>query len=185
MKLLISLEELDELIAGNYIKPSFENDEEYVLTIRSLSGSSKEIMVITTEASELSPSDKKKVKKLVKADNGHDTTDEWINSWRMTWKGTRPKGMGSRAKCIENMKNFFQLFPEYTKEHVFKARDKYFEQLDGDYRYLEQADYFIKKRVPDGEGGVETRRTLLTYCEEVMLDEEFGIDEPFSIYKDL
>jgi hypothetical protein len=184
MKIIATTDELDKLIAGNFIKPSLENDEEYILTIHSLSGSEK-IVRVTLDNNTFTKkgSIKTITKKIIEIGKGdHSNIEEWITSWRIMWKGKRVKAMGSKEKCKKNMKEFFKLFPEYTKEHVFKARDKYFDSLEGNMKYLEQADYFIKKRVPGEEGGVEVRRTLLTYCEEVVLDEEYGIDESFSAY---
>lgn len=181
MKLLATEEEVDELIAGNFISPSIENDKEFILKVSSLSGSCLEITVIVDDTIPVTKT--KKVTKVPQdVDNGHANVSEWITSWRKTWSGKRRNAMGSKDKCIKNMEEFFQLFPTYTKEHVFLARDKYFDSFQDDTRYLEQADYFIKKRVPDGDGSTETRRTLLIYCEEVLLDEEFGIDENFSTY---
>lgn len=184
MKIIATTDELDKLIAGNFIKPNLENDEEYILTIHSLSGSKKIIKVILDNVILIKKNNINIVtKKIVKLkEENHSNISEWITSWRIMWKGKRVKAMGSKEKCKKNMKEFFKLFPEYTKEHVFKARDKYFYSLEGNMKYLEQADYFIKKRVPSEEGGVEIRRTLLTYCEEVVLDEEYGIDESFSAY---
>ena len=69
------------------------------------------------------------------------------------------------------MTEFMKVYPQYTKLIIFKARDRYMTSFKGDYSYLEQADYFIKKRViVDGETTI--RRTLLQYCEEVMLVEQ-------------
>ena len=45
MKIIATTDELDKLIAGNFIKPSLENDEEYILTVHSLSGSEKIVRV--------------------------------------------------------------------------------------------------------------------------------------------
>jgi hypothetical protein len=184
MKLLATVQEVDELIAENFVRPSMENEDEFTLKITSLSGATRNITVVVDSSTQISTS-KIATPITTVEEIGHDSVEEWIMSWRSMWRGKRAKAMGSREKCIKNMKEFFQLFPTYSKEHVFKARDRYFNSLNGDMTYLEQADYFIKKRVPNGEGGTETRRTLLTYCEEVILDEEFGIEKDFSAYDDV
>ena len=91
--------------------------------------------------------------------------------------------MGSKAMCIENMKNFFKRNPSYTVDHVFKARDMYFKSLmkrDGSYTYLQQADSFIKKIKRDGT----VIRNLETYCEEVEVNMTLGtISDEAQQYK--
>lgn len=78
--------------------------------------------------------------------------------------------MGDRAKCVSNMREFMLFYPQYTRDIIFKARDRYLQSFRGDYAYLEQADYFIKKNIVE-EGERIVRRTLLQYCEEVYLTE--------------
>ena len=186
MKLLLTKEELDSLVIGNFLKPDFSNDANYLVTLQSVFGVVREISVSVEDKTSVSKSTKAEISNVpIDDDNGHTSVDDWIDGWRAAWKGKRVKAMGSRENCLSNMKEFFQLFPSHTKEHVFLARDKYLDSIGEDTRYLEQADYFIKKRISNGEGGVEVRRTLLIYCEEVILDEEFGTDTTFSIYKEI
>jgi len=189
MQLLITEKELDNMISEGFIKPNIDNCSEFILTLSSIIGKTREIIVSTVDEydDEKIEELKKKIPKSISySPNGHSNIDEWIDSWRALWKGKRVKGMGSRDKCLDNMKEFFQLYPQYTQQQVFKARDRYFQSLMGDMTYLEQADYFIKKRIIGNDGGVEVRRTLLTYCEEIAIDETLGIsDESFSIYEDL
>lgn len=183
MQLIATADEIEKLVTGHFLRPN-ENNNEYVLTLIALSGNTLEV-VVTTICPEAIKVNQEAAKEVDINYKGHEDIEDWIMSWRALWKDTRRSGMGNRERCITNMQEFFQVFPMYTKDHVFQARDKYFSTFNGDWTLLEQADYFIKKRVPDGEGKTEIRRTLLTYCEEVALDEEFGIKENFSAYDDV
>ena len=124
---------------------------------------------------------------VISEDNGHSDIEEWIDEWRAGWSGKRAKGMGDRATCINNMTKFFSTHSKYTKQDVFEARDVYFKdtlQQYGNYQYLQQADYFIKKK--DKITG-DVTQNLVIYCEQVVLsrthtDTSF---KPFSIYDDL
>ena len=81
--------------------------------------------------------------------------------------------MGSKALCITNMKEFFERNPTYTAETAFKARDMYFKNVldrDKDYKYLQQADYFIKKIKNDGT----VIRNIEGYAEEVDINSKLG-----------
>jgi len=181
MVLVTTKEELDELIKSRIVSPLGDG---FIITLYNpLTQFNKDVEVQVKEGEILSKLDKVDV-----ASKSNETVEDWIMLWRKKWRGKRAKAMGSKEKCINNMDEFFKLQPSYTKEHVFRARDKYFESLKGDMTYLEQADYFIKKRVINDEGKVETRRTLLTYCEEVLLDDEFGLEETsdtFSVFEDI
>ena len=182
MKLLLTDAELDELIEAGFVSPNLSGFE---LIITSMVGKTRTIEVATESSlNQTTPATSIKFTKP-SSTNGHSNIDDWIDSWRAGWKGTRVKGMGSREKCVQNMQEFFQLYPQFTQDNVFKARDRYIQSLEGNFTYLEQADYFIKKRVPSNDGGIETRRTLLVYCEELVIDEELGIEDAFNLYEDI
>ena len=194
MKLIVTHEELTSLIDGKFIKPHLTDNSSFIIKAVSVNGAQMELTVKTV--------DKKDERTAVAKDNKNSaglssfTTksnskkinsnkiDDWIDDWRRKWSGKRPKAIGNRQNCVKNLKEFFQLYPNFTKDHVYKARDNYFEGFDGDYTFLEQADYFIKKRMIK-DGHTEVRRTLLIYCEEIVMREDFGIDETFSIYDDV
>lgn len=171
MKVIATKAEFDDLIKKKLVEVGISNSNEYkVLLYSSVTGKKFEVPISLS----IDDSNQLEIFEEDKSieDKGHANIEDWINDWRIAWKGKRNKAMGSRDKCIENMKEFFQLYPEYTKDHVFKARDKYLHSLDGDYTYLEQADFFIKKRVISNDGKFEIRKTLLSYAEEVLFDEE-------------
>ena len=158
-KLLIPQEELEKLMRQGFVKPSLTGASEFLVTLVSQGGKRKEIIVGAGAA---------EPQKAVQTSNdkGHKDVEIWINEWRRKWKGKgdRPSPMGNKTLCIKKMREFFRLFPEYTKEEVFKARDKYFNKIGNEFTYLQRADNFISKTVPDGEGGTIIRRTLLDYC---------------------
>jgi hypothetical protein len=187
MKLICTEQEINQLLSKKILEPGNELGS-YQLNLKNTIGKNVLIPVELDKVKkdEMQPSLDLRTKK----DKGHKDVEVWINEWRAKWRGTRKQGMGNRSLCITNIKEFFTLFPEYSKEDVFQARDKYFADLNGDYTYLEQADYFIKKRVADYDnGGFKTRRTLLTYCEELKALKELGVaDEDLigsDIYDDL
>jgi hypothetical protein len=55
--------------------------------------------------------------------------------------------------------------PQYTFEDILKAADLYIESLDGNYKYLQRADYFIYKK----EGKEESSR-LSAFIEEININ---------------
>lgn len=120
--------------------------------------------------------------------NGHNDIEDWIDDWRSAWSGKRVKGMGIKQDCIDKMKEFFKTNPNYTKDHVYKARDIYFKEIYsqyGNYQFLKQADYFIKKK--DKQTG-EVTTDLAVYCEQVKYNEDNNIDtneSKFTFFDDL
>jgi hypothetical protein len=120
--------------------------------------------------------------------NGHNNVEDWIDDWRSAWSGKRVKGMGVKQDCIDKMKEFFKNNPKFTKDHVFKARDVYFKELYtqfGNYQFLKQADYFIKKK--DKVTG-EVTTDLVVYCEQIKYNEDNNIDtndSKYTIFDDL
>jgi len=88
--------------------------------------------------------------------------DKWIQEYRDVWKGKRVGSMGAIEGCKEKMKEFLVKYPQYAnKDLIIKAAKYYVNSVD-DPRFLQQADYFIKKIEPSG-----TSERLATMCEEV------------------
>ena len=183
MRLICTEAEINQLLSKKILEPGIELGS-FQLNLKNTIGKSVVIPVELDkrEKDEMQPSLDLRTPK----DLGHDTLEKWIDSWRSKWRGKRKQGMGNRSLCIKNMQEFFALNSSYSKEDVFQARDKYFADLNGDYTYLEQADYFIKKRVPDYDnGGYKIRRTLLTYCEELLALKELGVADDDLIGSDI
>jgi hypothetical protein len=167
--------EFNTLLEGRYIIP---NDDKYYIQIVNAFGES-----IKMELNQLV--------NILSKDNIVETDTEditkWIDEWRDEWRNKKVGTMGVRATCIKNMKEFIQLYPQYTKQDIYDARDLYMKNVlhqYGNYTYLQHADYFIKKKVK-GDEGTETRATLLVYCEEVKANKDKGIIKDYTVYDDI
>lgn len=95
-------------------------------------------------------------------------SEEWINEYRDIFKGKRDGSMGSKGACIKKMDRFMAAHPEYDKEHILKATRRYIASLKNDFRFIQQADYFISK---EDHNKIVTSR-LENFCEEVDLREK-------------
>ena len=170
MNIICNSKEFDELLQGKYIIP---NGDKYYIHIKNALNESKHIELTLIQDNTITIND--------------SDIESWINDWRDEWRTKKVGSMGNRDKCIKNMKEFNQLYPQYTKQDIYDARDLYMKNVIhqyGNYTYLQQADYFIKKKVK-GEDGIETRATLLAYCEEVKANRDKGINKEYTIYDDI
>lgn len=69
-----------------------------------------------------------------------------LPEFRNKWKGLKPGSMGSLEACKSKLKRWMDENPDYTFDEVLKAAELYIDSLNGDYRYLQRADYFIYKQ---------------------------------------
>lgn len=91
---------------------------------------------------------KKTVKKSSRAiDN--DLKD-FIEKYRLLWKGLKPGSMGSSDACREKLQRWMSVNPQYSTEDIYKASKSYIKSVEN-YQYLQQADYFIYKKDAFGE----------------------------------
>ena len=72
--------------------------------------------------------------------------DEDVKRFRSLFKGLKPGAMGSKSNCTNKLQRWLTQNPEYSMDDVIKATKLYIASLNGDYRYLQQADYFISKK---------------------------------------
>ena len=101
---------------------------------------------------------------LIAANEEVGVVVDWIDEYREVFKNTRAGGMGNKETCIKNMEQFLTAYPEYSKEDIIKASKYYVQTCAKDnYKYLTQADYFIRKQ--DLKTG-DMSCKLLTYLEE-------------------
>ena len=100
-------------------------------------------------------------KKAVKEEPSSEF-EEFIQEYRLLWKGRKAGGMGDRQSCIEKMTRWMQENPTYTKEEILKAAKLYLDGLEN-YRFLQRADFFIFKQ---DEMKVESSR-LSAFIEEI------------------
>lgn len=109
------------------------------------------------KATELFASDKNTVK--------ISDVDNWIQEYRLKFKGIKPNSMGDPKACRSKMKAFLKANPQYTKEDIFKAVDNHIDETDPIYTM--QADYFISKT---GIDKIPVSK-LFMYCERNELGE--------------
>lgn len=76
--------------------------------------------------------------------------EEFIDEFRLLWKGLKPGAMGSHIACREKLLRWMKDNPKYSKEEILNAAKIYINSLDN-YQYLQQADYFIYKKDAHGE----------------------------------
>lgn len=86
-----------------------------------------------------------------------------IPEFRAKWKGLRPGSMGSAQSCRNKLTRWMQENPEYTFEDILLAADNYVDSLNGDYRFLQRADYFIYKQ----ENNREESSRLSAHIDEI------------------
>lgn len=92
--------------------------------------------------------------------------ESWIQDFRNLFKGKKNGAMGQKILCVARMKEFISENPEYSKDDILRATEKYIQdKASSNYMYLRFAHYFIKKHeVIDGNKVVIS--DLLSYCEE-------------------
>lgn len=116
--------------------------------------------------------DKKVSKKVVNKQLETLVTDN-INAYRSLFKPLRRGAMGSPEGCKTKLIRWFSNNPNYTFEDVVNATKLYIKEFNGDYRYLQQADYFIYKK-----DGKDEMSRLSTYVEE--LDNNETVDDDWT-----
>lgn len=193
MLLKVNDKEFDYLISNKLLEPISNNKYRlYSINVADLAKVKvvkdfqldKSLISIEVQV-EISSSSNSQLK--INDNNGHSNIEEWIDEWRAGWSGKRVKGMGNKQDCVDKMKEFFKTNPKYTKDTVFEARDLYFKDVlaqYGNYQYLKQADYFIKKK--DKITG-EVSTDLVIYCEQVKLNKENNLnnESKHSVFDDL
>lgn len=90
--------------------------------------------------------------------------DEFIQTYRLIFADSGRTGiMGSKKDCTIKMKKFIEDNPEYSQNRILEAARTYVNSCaESNYKYLQQADYFISKQ--DKYGQPSSR--LLAYLEE-------------------
>lgn len=85
-----------------------------------------------------------------------------VNKFRCKFKNLKIGSMGNPKAVSDKLKRWMKNNPEITRKEILDAVNDYIESLNGDYRYLQRADYFIYKQNNKKE---ETSRLSL-YIEE-------------------
>lgn len=94
--------------------------------------------------------------------------NEHLTEFREKWSGLKPGAMGSPKSCSAKLLRWMQENPEYSMQDILEAADKYIASLNGDYRFLQRADYFIFKQ----ENHREESSRLSAFIDEPFLTNE-------------
>lgn len=86
-----------------------------------------------------------------------------LPEFRSKWKGLKPGSMGSLQSCKAKLVRWMNENPGYDFDDVLKAAEAYIESLNGDYRFLQRADYFIYKQ----ENNREESSRLSAFIDEI------------------
>lgn len=87
-----------------------------------------------------------------------------VELFRAEFRGLKPGSMGSRNNCKTKLRRWMVDNPEYSFDNIIQAVKIYVNSMEGSYRYLQQADYFIYKRE---SGTKEESSRLSAFIEEV------------------
>jgi len=88
--------------------------------------------------------------------------ENWYQDYRRLFAGTKPGAMGDKKATLKKLQKFLKDNPEYTVEDIFNITREYIDSFQGNYKYLQQADYFIYKE----DTNKIVRSRLLTLLEE-------------------
>jgi len=69
-----------------------------------------------------------------------------VNNFRSKFKGLKLGSMGNPQAVKDKLKRWMKDNPQITHKEILNAVDNYLESLNGDYRFLQRADYFIYKQ---------------------------------------
>lgn len=97
--------------------------------------------------------------------------EEHIDIFRNKFKNTKPGSMGSKKNCILKLQRWMKENPEYCMKEILKAVDLYIRSLNRDYRFIQQADYFIFKK-----DNKEESSRLSAFIDEI----EFSVEEDWT-----
>lgn len=137
------------------------NEDKKVYILREKS--QKLLEFLTVEIDNSLEEDKAIIKKSERAVN--KDIGEGINTFRMKWQGLKPGAMGSLKSCKMKLTRWMKENPDYSFENILTAADIYLNSLNGDYRFLQRADYFIFKQ----ENNREESSRLSAYVDEIGL----------------
>lgn len=130
----------ESLQKKQFVKLLFDN-EKRIIILREKSKLLLNFLLIETKSSDYIT--KKVIKKSERIIN--NDIDNFIDNFRLLWKGLKVGSMGSSHSCKDKMIRWMSENPSYEKEEILKAARIYIKSLN-DYTYLQAADYFIFKK---------------------------------------
>lgn len=86
-----------------------------------------------------------------------------LPEFRDKWKGLKPGSMGSLQSCKDKLTRWMNENPDYTLDEIIGAAEAYIDSLNGDYRFLQRADYFVYKQ----ENNREESSRLSAFIDEI------------------
>lgn len=104
--------------------------------------------IILKKAVEFEKNDKSEVEVTSKKESKDviEGLDIKVKKFRSRFNGLKVGSMGSLASVKNKLSRWMKTNPEVTFKEILAATDLYIESLNGDYRYLQRADYFIYKQ---------------------------------------
>ena len=152
--------DLEKLQKQQLIKIVTEDEEiKYFLREKSI----QLIEFLTIEMEDSLESSEKNIKKSNRVINQEIAGR--IEEFRNKWKGLKSGSMGSQKSCQLKLLRWMKENPNYTFDDILKAANIYLESLNGDYRFLQRADYFIFKQ----ENNREESSRLSAFVDEIGL----------------
>lgn len=103
------------------------------------------------------------ISKIVKES---ENFNEFVKEYRNLWKGLKVGSQGSLKSVNDKLQRWMKENPDYSQEDILRAARTYINSLD-DFKYLQQADYFIYKKDKYGE-----QSRLSTFIDEDEIIEE-------------
>lgn len=150
--------DLAKLEKQQYIKIiTIENNEKTILL------RDKSIKLIEFLTIEINNSLEENVKTIKKSERIINIDLERIDEFRFKWKGLKSGAMGSAQACKDKLNRWMKENPQYSFDDILKASDMYINSLNGDYRFLQRADYFIYKQ----ENNREESSRLSAHIDEI------------------
>jgi len=149
--------DLEKLQQQQLIKIIKADEKIYILREKAI----ELIEFLTIEIEGSIESNKKTIKKSERAIN-KDIRGR-LPEFRDKWKGLKPGSMGSIKSCEMKLTRWMKENPKYSFDDILRAATIYLEGLNGDYRFLQRADYFIFKQ----ENNREESSRLSAFIDEI------------------
>jgi hypothetical protein len=91
---------------------------------------------------------------------------DFIEQYRILFKGKKPGAMGDLQGCKDKMLLFYKEYSDYAdRDIILGATAKYINSIN-DYTYMKQADYFIYKE----DNNKKKTSLLASFCEEIQMN---------------
>lgn len=82
----------------------------------------------------------------IKEEEVIDNFSDKVKQFRLKFNGLRTGSMGTLGSVKSKLKRWMEDNPKVTFNQILEAVDLYIDSLNGNYNYLQRADYFIYKQ---------------------------------------